>query len=154
VKCELLNRYIVESETKNKTEGTIMKRRNLIVITLLAVLLVVDFFSELHRHRFYGWLVLFVYIVALAISAFFENKWISKQLDQLKARYRVTNISMWGFLSLATVLTVPNIFIAGDISKATFWPAAIANFVLLGTTFSRRHELLQQLAERKKSVSM
>jgi NADH:ubiquinone oxidoreductase subunit 6 (subunit J) len=127
-----------------------MKRRNLIVITLLAALLVADLFSDLHRHQFYHWLILFVYMVALAISGFFENKWISKQADQLKARYRATNISMWIFLLLAIISTVPNIFIAGDINEAAFWPAAIANFVLLGTTFSRRHELLRQLSEREK----
>jgi len=95
---------------------------------------------------------LFFYIVALAISAFFENKWLAKQADQLKARYQVINVSMWIFLLLAIVSTVPNIFIAGEIDKTIFWPAAIANFVLLGTSFSRRRELLHELAKRK-SVS-
>jgi len=134
-----------------------MQRPNLritVVAILLTALLVADLFLNLRQHQFYRWLVLFIYITALAVSAFFESKWISKQADQLKARFHVANISMWIFLFLAIIATVPNIFITGDIDKTTFWPAAVANDVLLGTSFMRRRELLHELAEREKSITL
>jgi hypothetical protein len=121
--------------------------------TLLVALLVVDFFSELHRNELYRWFALFIYVVALAVSGFFENRWISRQADQLKAHYRVVNFSMWVFLLLAISSTTPNLFIAGQIDKTVFWPVSLLSFILLAMSFVRRRELLRELAERDKSAS-
>jgi NADH:ubiquinone oxidoreductase subunit 2 (subunit N) len=135
----------------------ILKRPNLtliIVAILLIAMLVFDLLWDLRRHQFYRWLVLFIYFAVLAISAFFENRWISKQADQLKARYRVINVSMWIFLSLAAVSTAPNIFMAGDFDKSAFYPVSMISFILLGMTFMRRRELIRELAERSKSHSI
>jgi hypothetical protein len=125
---------------------------NIIVIVLLIAVLVADLFLDLRRHQFYNWLALFIYMAAVAISAFFENKWISKQIDQLKASYRVLNVSMWIFLLLATVSTVPNFFIAVD--RTWLWPVSLVSFTLLSMTFMRRRELLRELNERDKSSSI
>jgi hypothetical protein len=140
-------------ETENKTVGTIMKTK-LIVITLVVAFLTADLFWSLHQHPFNQWLAILIYVIVLAVSGFFVTKWISKQPDRLKARYHATNISMWVFLLLATVSIIPNIFIFGDIDKTMLWPAAIISFSLLGNTFFQCQELLRQLVEKEKSVSM
>jgi len=131
-----------------------MKRRNLIVITLLVAFLVADYFWSLRSHALHQWLATLIYAVLLVAADFFERRWIAKQFNQLKARYRVTNVSMWIFLFLATVSTVPNIFLAGAIDQTAFWPVVIFSASLLGATFLRRHELLRELAERETSKAV
>jgi predicted ABC-type exoprotein transport system permease subunit len=137
----------------DKTVGTITKTK-LIVITLVVAFLVADLFWSMQQHAFNQWLALFIYVVVLVILNFFVSKWISKQPDQLKARYRATNISMWIFLLLATVSIVPNFFISGEIDKTMLWPAGIISMSLMVSAFYQRQDLLRQLAERDKAVSI
>ena len=131
-----------------------MKRSELIVIALMAALLAVDFSWSLRSHALHQWWATLIYAVLLVAAGFFERRWVAKQLDQLKARYRIANVSMWIFLLLAIVSTIPNIFITTGINKTAFWPVVLISIVMFGSTFSRRHELLHELAEREKTHSM
>lgn len=120
----------------------------------MVAFLVADYFWSLRSHALHQWLATLIYAVLLVAADFFERRWIAKQFNQLKARYRVTNVSMWIFLFLATVSTVPNIFLAGAIDQTAFWPVVIFSASLLGATFLRRHELLRELAERETSKAV
>ena len=126
-------------------------KTKLIVTTFLVASLTVGFFWCLHRNQLNQWLVMAAYVVALMVASFFTSRWISKQDDELKARYRVANVSMWLFLLLALAAAIPNFFINGQLDKAWFWPFVIISFSLLGTTFAQRHALLRELSEREKS---
>lgn len=126
-------------------------KTKIIVIALIVAFLTADLIWSLRRNELNQWLVTFVYILVLMVVSFFKNRWILKQHNQLKARYRVTNISMWIFFFLAAISVIPNIFIAGNIDKTVFWPLFTISFVLFGMCISSRKELLHELTEREKT---
>ena len=138
---------------KDQTKKANMKN-NLFNMALWVALVAAFLFWSWHRIAPDQWFAFFAFFVALMAVSFFETRWVSKQPDQLRACYRAANISMWIFLLLAVVSTVPNFFIAGRIDKTVLWPVALISTIRFVLSAVRRNELVRELAEREKSNSM